>query len=50
MVNFFIGEISFGRIGVADVPKLWRKKVEAKLAELEAAREPQEPENAEAGE
>lgn len=44
MVNFFIGEIGFGRITVADVPKLWRKKVEVKLAELEAAKEPRDEE------
>jgi len=34
MVNFFIGEIKIGRITIDDVPKLWRKNVQARLDEL----------------
>lgn len=39
MVNFFIGEIEVKRITVEDVPRLWREKVRAKLAEIEAEQE-----------
>ena len=35
MVNFYVREIELGRITIEDVPRLWRKKVEEKLAEKE---------------
>lgn len=39
MVNFFIGELQVRRISIDDIPKLWRKKVQDKLAEMEAEKE-----------
>lgn len=34
MINFFVEQILIGRITIEDVPMLWRRKVQAKLDEL----------------
>lgn len=39
MVNFYIKKIIDGYMQVADVPKLWRTKVENRINEIRAAEE-----------
>lgn len=43
MVDFWLKRISNGFITIEDVPLLWRKKVRAKLAELEEPAVQEEP-------